>query len=38
VFTSHDNIADHCCEVWNKVVDQPWHIMAIGRREWARRS
>ena len=27
VFTSHDNIIDHCCEAWNKLVDQPWHIM-----------
>ena len=35
VFTSHDNIIDHCCEAWNKLVDQPWHIMTIGRRKWA---
>ena len=35
VFTSHDNIIDHCCEAWNKLVDQPWHIMSIGRRKWA---
>ena len=36
VFTSYDNIVDHCCEAWNKLVDQPWHIMTIGRRKWAR--
>ncbi|MGV1898634.1 MULTISPECIES: IS630 family transposase [Rhizobium/Agrobacterium group] len=36
VFTSHDNILDHCCEAWNKLVDQPWRIMTIGRRKWAR--
>ena len=35
VFTSYDNILDHCCEAWNKLVDQPWHIMSIGRRKWA---
>jgi transposase len=35
VFTSYDN---HCCEAWNKLVDQPWHIMTIGRRKGARRS
>lgn len=35
VFTSYDNIIDHCCEAWNKVVDQPWRIMTIGRRKWA---
>ena len=38
VFTSYDNIVDHCCEAWNKLVDQPWHIMTIGRRKWARAS
>ncbi|OYU74476.1 MAG: hypothetical protein CFE32_17645 [Alphaproteobacteria bacterium PA3] len=36
VFTSHDNIVDHCCEAWNKLIDQPWRIMTIGRRQWAR--
>lgn len=35
VFTSHDNIVDHCCQAWNKLIDQPWHIMTIGRRKWA---
>jgi len=38
VFTSYDNIADHCCEAWNKLIDQPWHIMTIGRRKWAHGS
>lgn len=38
VFTSYDNIVDHCCEAWNKLIDQPWHIMTIGRREWAHGS
>lgn len=32
----YDNIIYHCCEAWNKHVDQPWHIMTIGRRKWAR--
>lgn len=36
VFTSYDNIVDHCCEAWNKLIDQPWHIITIGRRNWAR--
>jgi transposase len=35
VFTSHDDIVDHCCEAWNKRVDQPWRIMTIGHRKWA---
>ena len=38
VFTSYDNIIDHCCEAWNKLIDQPWHIMTIGRRKWAHGS
>jgi hypothetical protein len=35
VFTSADDIVDHCCEAWNKLVDQPWRIMSIGMRQWA---
>ena len=38
VFTSHDNIIDHCCEASNRLIDQPWRIMTIGRRTWARGS
>lgn len=38
IFTSHDNIIDLCCEAWNRLVDQPWRIMTIGRRKWARES
>lgn len=36
VFASYDDIVDHCCHAWNKLVDQPWRIMSIGRRQWAR--
>jgi transposase len=35
VFTSYTDILDHCCEAWNKLVDQPWTIMSIGLRDWA---
>ena len=35
IFASHDDIVDHCCEAWNKLVDQPWTIMSIGLRKWA---
>jgi len=38
IFTSHDNIFDHCCEAWNKLVEQPWRITTIGRRQWTRGS
>ena len=37
VFTSYDNILDHCCEAWNKLVEKPWIVMSIGLRQWAYR-
>ncbi len=37
IFTSYENLLDHCCEAWNKLVDQPWRIMSIGLRDWAHR-
>ena len=30
VFTSYDDIVDHCCDAWNTLIDQPWRIMSIG--------
>jgi transposase len=38
IFKSFDDIVDHCCEAWNKLVDQPWRITSIGMRDWAYRS
>ena len=38
IFESYDDILDHCCEAWNKLVDQPWIIMSIGLRQWTYRS
>ena len=35
VFKSHNDIVDHCCHAWNKLVDQPWRIMSIGLRDRA---
>ena len=35
VFKSYDDILDHCCFAWNKLIDMPWKIMSIGTREWA---
>ena len=37
VFKSYDDILDHCCDAWNKLIDQPWRIMSIGLRDWAHR-
>ncbi len=38
VFASYDDIVGHCCDAWNKLTDQPWRIMTLGRRDWAHRS
>jgi transposase len=35
IFTSYDNIVDHCCDAWKKLVGQPWTIMPLGLRDWA---
>jgi transposase len=35
VFDSSDDIVDHCCAAWSRLVDQPWTIMSIGLRDWA---
>jgi hypothetical protein len=35
---SYEDILDHCCFAWNKLIDMPWKIMSIGTREWAYRS
>jgi transposase len=37
VFGSYEQIVDHCCDAWNKLIDQPWLIMSIGLRTWAHR-
>jgi transposase len=36
IFKSYEDILDHCCFAWNKLIDQPWRIMSIGLRDWAR--
>ena len=35
IFASYDQIIALCCEAWNKLIDQPWKIISIGRRKWA---
>jgi hypothetical protein len=35
IFKSYDDLVDHCCDAWNKLVDQPWRIMSLGLRQWA---
>ena len=35
VFKCFDDIVDHCCYAWNTLIDQPWKIMSVARRDWA---
>src|SRR5262249_21499840 len=34
IFKPFDDIVDHCCYAWNTLIDQPWKIMSIARRDW----
>jgi hypothetical protein len=36
VFGSYTDLVDHCCYAWNRLIDQPWTIMSIGLRDWAK--
>ena len=36
-FHAGEDIVAHCCDAWNKLVEQPWRIMSIGLRDWAHR-
>jgi hypothetical protein len=36
VFASYTDIVDPCCSAWNRLIDQPWIIMSIGLRDWAK--
>ena len=34
IFKFYDDLVDHCCAAWNKLVDQRWRFMSIGLRQW----
>ena len=38
VFDSYEAIVEASCQAWNNLTDQPWKIMSIGLRAWARTS
>jgi hypothetical protein len=38
IFTSYEDVIGHCCHAWNTLINQPWKIMSIGRRQWTHRS
>ena len=35
VFRSYEDILEHCCHAWNKLVESALDIMSIGLRDWA---
>jgi len=35
VFETYEDIVDHCCKAWNKLVSMPDTITSIGTRDWA---
>lgn len=35
VFKGYDDIVAHRCDAWTGLMDQPWRIPSIGRRDWA---
>jgi transposase len=37
VFSSYQDILDHCRHAWSRLADQPWRIFSIGLRDWAQR-
>lgn len=38
IFKPCDDIVDHSCFAWSKLIDQPWRIMSIGLHEVRQRS
>jgi len=35
IVQSNEDILDHACAVWRRIVDQPWSIITIGQRDLA---
>lgn len=35
IFKSYEDILDHCCYAWNRLINMPWKIMSIATRDWA---
>jgi hypothetical protein len=35
IFEYYTGIVDHCCDAWNKLIDQPERIKSVGMRQWA---
>ncbi|ASV84216.1 hypothetical protein CES85_5008 [Ochrobactrum quorumnocens] len=37
IFETYDDIIDHCCKAWCKLIADPWTIISIALRDWAHR-
>ncbi|MFK4821910.1 hypothetical protein ACI0FS_17185 [Ochrobactrum quorumnocens] len=37
IFETYDDIIDHCCKTWCKLIADPWTIISIALRDWAHR-
>ena len=37
IFEPFDEILDHCCDAWNKLIDPPDRIASIGTRQGAQK-
>ena len=35
IFTSYEDIVDHCCQALNTLTAQPARITSLGMRKWA---
>jgi transposase len=35
IFQSYESLLDHCCEAWNRLIEQPEQIISVGLRSWA---
>jgi transposase len=38
VFETYEDILDAACQAWNRMIDKPWTIMSIGRRDWTHKG
>jgi len=36
IFHAYQEIVDHCCDAWNKLISIPERIMSIGHRQWTK--
>jgi hypothetical protein len=34
IFKSFDDIVDHCCDAWNKLINPALADMSTGLRDW----